>query len=593
MSTLVQGRKGNRIPLLFSALAFLLCELSANELARGQHQTTASTASAYGPLKQSYVGSRACSPCHRNIYERFLRTAMGRSIAPVTGALLMRLHLPASIFIKDVNQHLDVFSRDGKLYQSQYEMDAEGKEIFRDTHQIDWIIGSGANGYGGLVRNGDYLFQAPLSFYSKPHTWDLSPGYEFGNYGFNRPILAGCIVCHSGRPAPASVGNGRFKDPPFLELAIGCENCHGPGWAHVTAMRAGKLDQGRRSIVNPATLPPELANNICMFCHQTGDVRVLKPGRDYQDFKPGEPLDSTLSIFLLPPKPGAPPESEHLEHYYSMTLSKCYRSTQGRLECITCHDPHVEPSPTKAPGYFAKKCLTCHTEQSCALPLETRRGHQPPDACSDCHMPKKAIGVILHSSVTSHRILAREDEPPPESAYHQTTPALPDLIHLSAIRGETAPPRLVLLQAYGELMDKFPEYRDRYFSVLNELAQTRPENALVQAALGRRDLRRGNFASAVAHLQPAMKLDPSLPLTYADLAEALAQLGQKQETVPLLEKAIELDPFNAALQKTLVLRLIELRRYSAAQTTLENYVQTFPQDSFMRRMLMRAKASAK
>jgi len=579
--------------LLFRALAVLSGEFFLERLACAPKQAPAVLADPRGSPEDSFVGSGACAECHRDIYKSFSRTAMGRSLVAVTTERVERLHLPASVFMKDVNQHLDVFSRDGKLFQSQNQTDADGKEIFRDTHQVDWIIGSGANGFGGLVQKGDYLFQAPLSFYSRPQMWALSPGYEFGNYGFNRPILAGCIACHSGRPMPASEGTGRFKRPPFFELAIGCENCHGPGAPHMTAVRSGKLGPAKLSVVNPAALSPALADNICMFCHQTGDVRVLKPGRHYQDFRPGEPLDNTLSIFLVPPKPGAPPQSEHLEHYYSMTLSKCHRESQGRMKCITCHDPHVEPSPAEAPAYFAKKCLTCHTEQSCALSLETRRQHDPPDACSICHMPKKDIGVILHSSVTSHRISARADDPLPESAFHQTTPALPDLIHLSSILRKTAPPpRLSLLQAYGELMDKFPEYRDRYFSVLGELEKTRPHNALVQAALGRRDLRSGSLPSAVAHLRAALKLDPSMPLTCADLADALDRLSQQQETVPLLQKAIELDPFNPVLQKKLVLQLVKLRQYALAETALEHYVEAFPQDYFMRQMLARAEAGS-
>jgi hypothetical protein len=590
------GRESRTRPfphLVLLALGLLLGEGPAQWASYAQDRAGEILPASLRPAENSFAGSRACAKCHNNIYEGFSRTSMGRSMVRVANGVLGRLPAPASVFVKELNQHFEVFFRDGGLYESQYQVDPDGKEIFRDTHRIEWIIGSGANGFGGLVRKGDYLFQAPLSFYSRPQAWDLSPGYEFGNYGFNRPILAGCIVCHSGRPMPSSVGNGRFEEPPFLELAIGCENCHGPGALHIQAIREGAPKQKKRSIINPAALAPDLANSICMFCHQTGDVRVLKPGKDYRDFKPGDRLDDTLSIFLIPPKPGAPPQSEHLEHYYSMTLSKCYRASGAQMRCITCHDPHVEPSPSEAPTYFAQKCLTCHSEKSCALSLETRKRHHPPDDCSGCHMPKRDIGVILHSTVTSHRILARPDEPLPDSAFHQTTPVLPDLIHLNSISGENvAPPRLTLLEAYGELMDNAPQYRERYLAILGELEQSEADNALVQAALGRRDLRTGSLDSAVAHLRRALELGPTMPLTYADLADALDKLGHKQETVSLLERAVELDPFNPVLQKTLALRLIELRLYPRAEAALEHYVEVFPQDSFMREMLARAKAGS-
>ena len=94
-----------------------------------------------------------------------------------------------------------------------------------------------------------------------------------------------------------------------------------------------------------------------MACHQTGDVRVLKPGKTYQDVRPGQPLDETLSILIVPPTPESPPDVDHVEHYYSMTLSKCYRASAGRMSCISCHDPHVQPHAAEAPAYFARKCL--------------------------------------------------------------------------------------------------------------------------------------------------------------------------------------------------------------------------------------------
>ena len=544
--------------------------------------------------RDGHVGSKACAQCHMDIYHEFSRTSMGRSVFPVTPEFLKTLPASASIHDEKLNRYLEVYVRDGKLYQSEYEMNPDGKDVFRDAHEMEWIIGAGDNGFSAITSKGDYLFQGPLSFYSKPRSWGLSPGYEFGNYGFNRPILPGCIFCHSGQPKPAAEGNGRFADPPFAEMAIGCENCHGPGIAHVTLMQMGSAGFGKNdpSIVNPAHLAPALSDNICISCHQTGDVRVLQPGKDYGDFRPGEPLDNTLAILMVPPKRESPPQSDLLEHYYSMTLSKCYRASGGRLSCITCHDPHVEPSREEAPAYFAKKCLSCHAEKSCTLPLEVRQHNTPPDDCAGCHMPKRDVQEISHSSITNHRILARADEPFPEAAFHQTTPALPDLIHLNPVPGreDIPPPALTLLQAYGELTDKNPEYFPRYVALLDKLKQTEPGSALVQAGLGHRDLQAGKFEEAIAHLQRALEIGPPQTLFYTDLAQALVKLDRSDEAVAVLQKAIPLDPFNSTLQRTLVFRLIQLKRYAEAAAAMESYVERFPGDSVMRQMLNLARS---
>jgi len=509
-------------------------------------------------------------------------------MSAVTPELLKTLPAPFEFYDEKMDRHFETHSSSGKLYQSEYQTDAAGTDIFRDTHALDWIIGAGVNGFGALLQRDNYLFQAPLSFYAKPGTWGPSPGYEFGDYGFNRPILAGCISCHSGRPRPVAATNGRFETQPFSEMAIGCENCHGPGAAHIRAVDSGDShSKGHAdSIVNPATLNMGLANDICMSCHQTGNVRVFKEGKTYQDFRPGAPLDDVLSILVVPPSREAPPQADHLEHFYSMTLSKCYRSSAGRMGCITCHDPHLEPSRQEAPAYFNAKCLSCHTRQSCKLSLAAREQSTPADNCIGCHMPKRDVHTISHSSVTSHRILARPGEEFPDTAFHQTTASLPDLIHLNPLpdgRNDVVPP-LTLLQAYGELAATKPEYVAPYLKVLGQLEQTDPDKALVQAALGRRDLKSGKLQEAAGHLERALQIGSPQATVYGDLAEATTKLGKPEEGLVLLQKATALDPFNPLLQKTLIARLIAMKQYSNALVAMDHYLEIFPQDAYIRKM---------
>ena len=544
-----------------------------------------------------YVGSAACAGCHKDVYKKYLQTGMGRSMSGITPEWLKKHETFGTVEDKNNNLQLDVYARDGNLYQSVREAVPDGPEGFRDTRKLEWIIGAGENGFGGLVREGDYVFQAPLSFYSKAQRWELSPGYESGNLGFNRPILSGCISCHSGRPNAIPEGNGRFLDPPFSELAIGCENCHGPGLSHVLTAQMGSDSYPGHdsSIVNPALLAPALADNICMSCHQTGDVRVLQPGKDYRDFRPGTPLDDTMAILMIPPKRESPPQADLLEHYYSMTLSKCYRASRERLSCISCHDPHLEPSREEAPEYFKKKCLTCHTETSCTLAPKVREHQHPPDDCAGCHMKKRDVREISHSSITNHRILVRPDEPFPEIAFQQTTAALPDLIHLNPAPGRkrVPPPALALLQAYGELIEKHPEYMNRYFAVLHDLERTAPENPLVQAAIGNRELHAGRYQEAVEHLERALETGRPRTILYTDLADALIKLDRTSDAVTLLRRATDVDPFNAALRKTLIVQLIQVKDYANAKMEMEDYVKRFPEDSFMRQMLARAQRAGR
>ena len=545
--------------------------------------------SAQTPSDQAtgYAGSKACASCHAGIYAKFSKTAMGRSIQPADTAALARLSLPAHFTNSIINRDFDLYSKDGVFYESEFLRAPGSTEIFRDTRPIRWLIGAGVNGYGPVVEAQGYLFQAPVSYYSKTSSWGSSPGYETIDLGFNRPVLEGCIFCHSGRANLLAGTNGRYMDPPFTEASIGCEKCHGPGQEHIRAMNnpAGKATEMK--IVNPAKLTPSLADNICMACHQTGDARVLKPGRSYADIRPGRPLDEVLSIFLVPPTPESPPDSDHVEHYYSMILSKCYRASQGRLRCISCHDPHVQPAESDAPAYYNGKCMACHNSKSCRLPVTARVSTTPSDNCIGCHMPKRDIRVISHSSATNHRIVATVGEAFPQTTFQMTSPATPGLIHLNTTQGHEneRPPLLTMLQAYGELAAKNPQYVERYLDVLSQLEKSSPDNALVQASAGRRDLKTGDLASAADHLKRSLELDPRQATSCADFAEVLARQGETEESISWLDKSIELDPFNPFTQRSLIAELVHEKNYTRVRTALEHYVLTFPQDEYVRRML--------
>jgi len=550
-----------------------------------------------------YVGSTACSRCHAGIYDQFSKTSMGRSVSSTSNSttsvmpdFLHNVPLSASIYDEKFDRHFEVHTEGGKLFQSEYQLDANGHEVFRNTHAIEWIVGANLNGLSALIKRGDYIFEAPLSYYDKTGKWDLSPGYQRGDYGFNRVVAPGCIFCHTGRPQPVAGSDGKYGNPAFTQLAIGCENCHGPGSAHVEAMGDGEsYDKGKDpTIVNPAKIAGHLSDDICMSCHQVGDTRIFQPGKTYQDFRPGTPLDRVLAILMMPPTKETPPREDHVEHYYSMILSKCYMASAGKPEaqqmrCTSCHDPHVQPTSAEAPAYFNGKCMSCHTAQSCKFPAAARQHTEPADNCIGCHMPKREGVAIGHTTLTNHRIVARPDEPFPDEAFKMTTEALPDLIYLDREPGESSPPAATLLKAYEELKDQTPAYAASYLKLLNELEKTDPNTAQVQANLGHQALTSGKLDEAEEHLRESLRIDPAQPTVYVDLSNVADQRGHAAEAVSLAQKAVTLDPFSQPLQKTLVSRLITAKQYPEAVVAMEKYVEDFPEDEFMRKMLTIAK----
>ena len=521
--------------------------------------------------QSDYVGSRQCFGCHNDIYRSFTKTDMGRSIR-LTGDLAPgSLPAEANIPVPSSNRFLRAYRDDSGWHQSESEPD-----VFTDEHPLNYVIGSGANGLSFAVQRGHYLFQAPLSFYSKTGQWGLSPGYQFADLGFSRPIAAECALCHSGRPQPVEKRNGEYREPPFRELAIGCENCHGPGGSHVRDPKRPGL------MVDPAKLPARLAEDICLNCHQGGDARILQPGRSYADFRPGQWLLDTVAVFNMAGDLRPEKDADLLEHHTAMKLSRCFRGSAGKLSCLTCHDPHVQPTAAEAVPYFRKKCLTCHTDQSCRLPLAARTGRTPADDCIGCHMPKRNVVTISHTALTNHRIPARPDGPVPA----ETSSGNLDLVLVNMPAGRQASvPDITLLRAYAELANRNPAYQQKYLSLLERLAGTQPQDAYVQAALGHKLLVEGKSQEALPHLSAGLSLDEAA--VSQDMAQALSNLGRAEEAIPYLQAAVEKDPYNAVLLKTLTLQYINLHRYSEAQEQMRRYVQLFPEDSLMRNLLAR------
>ncbi len=542
------------------------------------------------------VGSAVCADCHMQIARSFAQASMGHSLVAISPKLLSTLALPANYTDPNTHHSYSVYAQDGKLWQSEFEADASapGGEVFRSTHEIRWIIGTGENGLGGLLTRGGYLFQAPLSWYTQAGQWRLSPGYEHGDYGFNRILQPGCIYCHSGRPQPIAGFDGKYAEPPFSHLSVGCENCHGPGSAHVSAMDRGQKRHGRdATIVNPARLTRELSDDICMSCHEIGDTRVLEQGRTYQDFRPGEPLRKTVAVFNVAATREHPPDTDHLEHYASMTLSKCYRAslnTTQQMRCITCHDPHVEPTHAEAPAYFNQKCMQCHTQASCTEPRALRLATTPADNCIGCHMPRRPIAAISHTSATNHRILARPDEALPDAAYPKTSPEMPGLVEVDGDAQNPVPTLRTRMLAYRAMMDKSAaseqsEFATDWRDALAKLAQTDSEDAAVETNLGHRDLLDQQYAGAINHLKHALSLDVQQPEAWVDLSEAQSKSGDMASAIQSAQQAVALDPYAAPLQKTLIARLIDAQQYDQAVAAMKQYLARFPEDDFIRKAL--------
>jgi tetratricopeptide (TPR) repeat protein len=204
-------------------------------------------------------------------------------------------------------------------------------------------------------------------------------------------------------------------------------------------------------------------------------------------------------------------------------------------------------------------------------------------------MPKRKVREISHSALTLHRIVRRSGQPYPEIAFRQTTPVLPDLVLMNGSPQDV--PRLTLLQAYADLLERQPAYLPRYLQLLEEVRKTEPKHPFVLAALGRKALHESD-PHALDYLREAVAAEAISPIPYQDLAEALARALREEEAIRVLQQGLERFPYSSALHKLLAARYIALKQYPAARQTITRYLEAFPEDSFMREMLRKFDAAS-
>lgn len=340
----------------------------------------------------AYVGDEVCARCHAQKARHYGGHPMGRSMTESPGTEPKA----DGIVFKAGELAYSIVHRDGRVYHRETRQDAQGQTLASTEGYVRYVLGSGRRGFAFLVEREDGLYQSPITWYTQGHRWDLAPVYAKRNLHFDRPIRPDCLFCHSNR---FDVSPGR--PPTFHGLAIGCERCHGPGELHA---REPKLVNGRDpTIVNPAHLQPRsLRESVCEQCHLIGTYRTNRPGHTAFDYRPGLPFDAFVTVSSALTDPMA--KRRIVGHVEQMRQSRCYHESKAELGCISCHDSHRIPTAEERVGHYRGRCLKCHAQQGCSLPLDRRLAQKPDDDCTACHMPRIPSAEISHTGVTMHSI---------------------------------------------------------------------------------------------------------------------------------------------------------------------------------------------
>jgi predicted CXXCH cytochrome family protein len=513
-----------------------------------------------------YVNDASCSSCHADIVRTYQNVGMSKSFyRPRTddviedfGKLPFRHQRSGDV--------MELRWRQGRLVFRRWQVDASGKAINTLEQPVDWILGSGhhARTYLYQTPNGE-LYQLPIAWYSQTKEWAMAPGYDRRDHeGVLRRARLECLFCHDAyADLSENTHNGYWRNqgvPSQLPEGIGCQRCHGPGADHVRRATAVEGSAAvKAAIVNPARLDPALGRSVCYECHMQPSVAVpgiRRFGRDINSFRPGQPLSTYLLRVDITDAGIARGDRFEINHHpYRLEQSRCFRESEGRLSCLSCHDPHRKVAEAERAAHYRAVCTGCHAN-----------AHRPTEDCVTCHMPKRRTQDVVHVVMTDHRISRGPAGPELLAPREEREPAIENI---EIAESGLAPDEAELYRIVASIragsgtaarrLEPFlaatppPEIEPYFDLAAAQLRQKRaqavettmnlvlgrvPDHPLALEWLGVAQAGRGDRDAAIESLRKAGKLDPIRVETQYNLGLYLAARGDRDEAAAAFEHAL-------------------------------------------------------
>jgi Flp pilus assembly protein TadD len=508
-----------------------------------------------------YLGDAVCARCHAEIALSFGQHPMGRSLAPISEQTATPGNAGGSrTLFESHGLEYSIERRDGRVFHQETHRDALGRIVTRTEAEVQYVLGSGSQGLAYLVERDGFLFESPITWYSRKQRWDLSPGFEVANYHFDRPIRPGCLYCHANRARAVATSINQYRPPIFEGHSIGCERCHGPGELHAQEPTAS--DGVGPAIVNPAHLAVSLRDAVCEQCHLIGDHRVVRAGRREEDYRPGLPFERFWTVLVQPKEQE---ENRFVGQVEQMHKSQCYIATRGRLGCISCHDPHKLPGPLEKSAYYRSRCLECHGERGCSLRVKARLERSRDDDCTVCHMPRLRDTDIPHAASANHRIPRHAGGTSPSENPKINTAGAPrrpvpfhsglgDAVWQSEIDRDLG----VALCRIGE------DGARMAIPLLRRAVRSRSNDVLAWESLGVACGRLGRDDEALAAFDESLAYEGTRESTLVAAAYQTMKMGRRQDAVRFWQRAISINPWRSDYHAELGLVYFDQGNWSAA-----------------------------
>jgi tetratricopeptide (TPR) repeat protein/ssDNA-binding Zn-finger/Zn-ribbon topoisomerase 1 len=422
-----------------------------------------------------YVGGSTCAECHQSEQARWHGSHHDRAMELATDESVLgdfndtkfeRLGATTRFFRRDGKYFVNTEGPDGEdadfeikytfgidpIQQYMVEFPKGRVQVLRvswDTQNKRWFEVTPPDAAGEHLKPDD-----PLYWTNVAQNWNTT-----------------CAECHSTNLQKGYDPKTDTFHTTYSEIDVSCEECHGPGSAHVSLARSRRLFWDRNVGYGLADLKSANTNieiEACAKCHSR---RVMI----HEGFRPGRPLLDYFEPSLL--TAGLYHDDGQIQdevyEYASFLESKMY---SNNVRCTNCHDPHsLKPKFSgnqlctqchQAAKYdtvghhhhaaesVASQCVACHMPTRNYMVIHARRDHSlrvprpdlsvalgTPNACNDCHTKPNETAQWAADAVVKWYGNKRPDDPrwaPAFAAGNRSLPEGDDLL-AEVIRRKTTP----------------------------------------------------------------------------------------------------------------------------------------------------------
>lgn len=333
------------------------------------------------PPFQAWGGSPSCFECHEEDYHDWKHSHHALAQRPVDPDLdRPAFHPPHTI------QH-GTQTSSAQMQDGRFTLTTMGPDGEPTTYEPLGVIGVDPL-WQYLIDWGDGRWQVTeLAYDPETSEWFNVYGqedrqyWEWGHWvgrGMNWNSM--CATCHLTGYRKNYVADQDGYGSIYLELGVGCEQCHGPMQDHVHWQEENPDQEGDPTLVE---FTRETYDSICGSCHAR---RADLTGR----FMPGELFTDHYELILPDMTDTYYPDGQVLDENFEYAAFRLSAMHHWGVRCTDCHDWHTG-KVTRADNRLCQRCHSRPIAGRIAIDPDLH-GHHPPGSlefdCADCHMPQ-------------------------------------------------------------------------------------------------------------------------------------------------------------------------------------------------------------